>query len=337
MILTDKLKIKLSGVDVKVLKSKYKSIKKGEMLEIKVEDLSNGSHKKIEVKCDMCGKEKFIPYNKYLKNFNNGGFYSCSQKCSSTKNSDTYFRRTGFTHQMKDPKIKDKISRTNIEKYGFEHAKQNDDIKQKAIDTCIRNNGVKYGFLLDKSKETMMQKYGVDNAMKNKDILNKSQITNLLKYGVKTTLLNKDVKRKSDEKMILLYGTTHPLQNKEIMEKMIRNSFKYETHDNGIIYQGTYEKDFLDICVKNNIKLERGLTIKYKLNNDDLIYFSDFFIKDLNLIIEVKSSWIWNKHIDKNLMKIESCLEQGFNYILIMDKKYEDFKISIRYSKLFEM
>jgi len=95
--------------------------------------------------------------------------------------------------------------------------------------------------------------------------------------------------------------------------------------DNGIIYQGKYEKDFLDICVKNNIKLERGLTIKYKLNNDDLIYFSDFFIKDLNLIIEVKSSWIWNKHIDKNLMKIESCLEQGFNYILIMDKKYEDF------------
>ena len=52
---------------------------------IKVSDLSENSNVKIHVKCDICEKEKYIIYQKYLKNLKNGNYYGCSNKCSINK------------------------------------------------------------------------------------------------------------------------------------------------------------------------------------------------------------------------------------------------------------
>ena len=42
-------------------------------------------------------------------------------------------------------------------------------------------------------------------------------------------------------------------------------------HENGIKYQGSYEKDFLDLCEKMNINVVRGKTIKFRHKNKDKI------------------------------------------------------------------
>jgi hypothetical protein len=55
----------------------------------------------IKVKCDICGKEKEIMFQKYIKNISNGGFYSCSSKCAQ-----------------------DKIKKTNKDKFGKEYYTQ---------------------------------------------------------------------------------------------------------------------------------------------------------------------------------------------------------------------
>jgi len=47
-----------------------------------VDELSKGSHKKIQVKCDICGREKLLSYKTYLKNLNHGNYYACSNTCS---------------------------------------------------------------------------------------------------------------------------------------------------------------------------------------------------------------------------------------------------------------
>lgn len=326
MILNEKVEIKVGSIHVNRFKSYYPNIKIGDFISINVSDLSENSHIKIKAKCDVCGIEKLLSYSKYNKNIKNCGYYSCSQKCSLNKNRNTYFNKTGFTHQMYNEKVKNKIKNTNLEKYGVEYPKQNNDIKKKSVETCLKNNGVEYGFLLfDKCKDSLMNLYGVDNAMKNEDIKNKAMNTNILRYGVKTTLLNKDIKYKSDKKMMELYGTIHPLQNAEIMDKMIKNSFRFKKHENGIIYQGKYEKDFLDICYNEKIIVERGVSINYKLYGCNLVYFSDFYIPSINLIVEIKSTWIWNKNIEKNIKKAEYTIKQGYNYILILDKKYDEF------------
>lgn len=97
--------------------------------------------------------------------------------------------------------------------------------------------------------------------------------------------------------------------------------------DTDIYYQGSYEKDFLELCEKLNIinYIKRGFSIKYKLNNNELIYFPDFFIEKLNIIVEIKSLYWYKIHEEKNKCKHQTCIDLGYNYILIMNKKYDDF------------
>ena len=55
-------------------------------------------------------------------------------------------------------------------------------------------------------------------------------------------------------------------------------------------------------------------------------YLPDFYISGLNLIIEIKSTYYFNLHKEKNIKKIESVKDNGYNFILILDKNYKEFK-----------
>jgi hypothetical protein len=324
MILDEFIEIKVSGIHVNKLKLLYPNIKKNDVLKIRISELSINSHIRIKVKCDICGFEKEVSYSKYNKNINNGGFYSCSQKCSSSKNKQTYFNKTGFDHQMLNPEIKNKIKETCLNKYGVESYSKTLEFKNKIKETCLNKYGVEYGFLLEKSMETIKLKYGVNNVMQSDEIKQKAFETNISRYGNKTSLLNKLVKDKSIKTMINRYGYKHALQNELIMKKMISNSFKFKIHTSGLIYQGKYEKHFLDFCKTYNIKIERGIVFEYEMNGKRK-YYSDFYLKEKNLIIEIKSTWIFNKHKEMNENKKECVLNNNYNYILILDKNYNDF------------
>ena len=83
----------------------------------------------------------------------------------------------------------------------------------------------------------------------------------------------------------------------------------------------------MEYCSKLNIidKISKVKTIKYKLDGVDRCYHPDFFINELNLIIEIKSSYYYNLYLEKNLVKEKYTLESGFNFIFIIDKNYDDF------------
>ena len=63
----------------------YVLTKIGEMFNVKTIDLLSSSHVLIHVKCDICGKEKFMIYREYLSNFENGKYFCCSRKCRDRK------------------------------------------------------------------------------------------------------------------------------------------------------------------------------------------------------------------------------------------------------------
>ena len=84
------------------------------------------------------------------------------------------------------------------------------------------------------------------------------------------------------------------------------------------------------VCKKLNIIVIRGKTIKFNYKNKEKFYFSDYYLKDLNLIIEIKSSYIYELHKELNLVKQKFVLEQGYNFIFIMDKKYDEFLFKIK-------
>jgi hypothetical protein len=43
-------------------------------------------------------------------------------------------------------------------------------------------------------------------------------------------------------------------------------------------------------------------------------YFCDFFIESKNLIIEVKSTYIYNLELELNLAKQKACLDAGYDF-----------------------
>jgi len=108
MILTKELKIKVNNKNKKHFTDLGYDTSKKEIL-IKTEDLMKGSYYKIDVKCDICGEERRIPYAKYLKNYNNYNIYTCLKCSRNYKNTKTNFKKNGIEGY--------KMKKDNLEKY----------------------------------------------------------------------------------------------------------------------------------------------------------------------------------------------------------------------------
>jgi len=102
MILTKEVKWKVNNKYIKHYKS-LGYINFDGFMYIKVEDLFKQSNYKIDIKCDKCGVENNINYQKYNKNIEKYGIYTCL-KCSRIfKVPKTKLKRYGKT----DPSLKD--------------------------------------------------------------------------------------------------------------------------------------------------------------------------------------------------------------------------------------
>jgi len=90
-----------------------------------------------------------------------------------------------------------------------------------------------------------------------------------------------------------------------------------------LYYQGSYEKDFLDKYY-DLFEITKIDFINYTFYGDR-VYYPDFYLPKYNLIIEIKSSYTYEKFLEKNNSKQKACLELGYNHIFIIDKNYDDF------------
>jgi hypothetical protein len=131
----------------------------------------------------------------------------------------------------------------------------------------------------------------------------------------KTTCLNK-------------YGVENPQQTKEIREKSQKTRFEIHNFKNTHIhYRGSYELDFLEKYYDKYPDIQNGPTIRYKYGNKNKIYFPDFFIPSLNLIIECKNSYLMKIAKKEIKLKEKATIANGFNYEIIIDKNYSNLKI----------
>jgi hypothetical protein len=194
-------------------------------------------------------------------------------------------------------------------KYGTEFSSQNNDIKKKVKQTMSDRN-IKFFWCRGEEYENrIFELYGVTHISKDNDIKKKK---------VETCLKN--------------YGVEYPSQNYKIYEKQQKSAYSLKYHPSGLSYRGTYEKDFINFCILNNIQIENiNKGIKYTFINKDKIYFPDFYYEPLNLIIEIKSSYTYECELDNNITKKEAVINNGFNFIFIINKNYEDFQQLINY------
>ena len=193
----------------------------------------------------------------------------------------------------------------NQEKYGVKNVFQAKIFKDKIKETNFRNCGYTNNLNspegIKSKKETWSQNYGVDNPLKSPIIYERLKRTNLERYGVEYSHQNLKILEKS--------------------QKSAKTLKKFRNTD--LWYQGTYELDFLNRYYDKYPDLQRGPSIKYIYNGKNRVYHPDFYIPSLNLIVEIKSTWILNRDIEIEEKK-KATITSGFKYIMILDKDYSD-------------
>ena len=293
MILSKYVDVKISNNQIKYFKEKGYNIKGGnEIVSIKVIDLLNGSGVKIKAKCDICGKETEINFNRYIINTKKlSTYYACSRKCADQKSKDTI-----------------------LNKYGVENISNSKIIKDKKIETCLKNFGVEYpqqsNKIFQKSKDTKLEKYGDKNysnykkatITKRKELIKKY---NAIDYDGQFLTLNC--------KKNHIYKITLDLYFNRIKIKTdictICNPYKSNESPNEVkIYE------FIKNIYSNEIKLkDRSI-----LSGKEL----DIYLPELKLAFEYNGLYWHNELYKENnyhLNKTEQCEAQGIQLIHIWE------------------
>ena len=277
----------------------------------------------IGKKCSVCGKPlKFIKfsfgYAKYCCN-------ECSKIGRSKKFSENWHKKYNTPEKIKE--LTNKIKQTKLEKYGsatytniekcketwiknygVDNPQKSKIIKNKTKQTCMERYGVENGGgskqALDKIKQTCMERYGVENPWQIESV--KSHITNIMleKYGVENPSQSEIIKKKKQQTYIERYGVNNytqcesakkhiskVLSSPAIQQKIFETKKKNHTFNSSKIEQQF--KEYLEQNYPNDFE--------YQYRSELYPFNCDFYIKSLDLYIEIQGSWTHGKHpFDEN-------------------------------------
>jgi len=276
---------------------------------------------KEEGTCKICKKQTaYIAISSGYKN-------CCSSKCSKEYNTlrtkEEIIKKYGVENIFQDKKIKEKIKNTKKERYGDENYLN----REKAKETSLRNNGCEWGLAnkdIHKQGQITMEKLYGEKPLQHPEIRKKKKETSLKRYGVESPNQSNKVKENKKKSCLEKYGVENPMQDKNIFVKNQKSGFRAKKYKN-VYYRGSYELDFLEKFY-DKIDIENGPSVSYLFKGKNKVYHSDFYIPSKNLVIEIKSSYYFNRFSDQNKIKQKSIKNKGFKYIKILDKDYSEFK-----------
>ena len=191
-------------------------------VEIKIEDLPNSSHKKIQYKCDSCGKIFTTDYHSWINSKRKELGDLCKCCAVKIKLPQAMLDKYGEANSANVPSIIRKKKQTNLAKYGNEWAIASDSVRENIENSILSN-------------------FGVSNPMMSPKVKEKAKRTNNSKYGGNSSQCDKNVKRKSVETCLLKYGVENPFQLKEIQEKARETLYK-----NGTVPSSKAEKELCE-------------------------------------------------------------------------------------------
>ena len=335
MLLTKEVDIKINKVNIDFYKKFGYDVKLKDIIKIPTEHLSDGSHQKVEVKCDLCDKILTMLYQTYVIRISCYNFITC-KKCSIEKqkltNKSKYDNEYFFTTDLFKNKAKvTKIERYNDENYNNMDKNKNTFLEKYGVDCALKIEKFK-----DKSKETRFKKYGNENYTNPE----KNKKTCLERYGVDN--LNKDSNFRKKTSHTRMMNSLHILSKYGIVDINENNEYicekghvfkPFDTLGNRIFYQtilcpicnpiNSYKKSGFEIQLYNFIKEKYNKEIV--LNSRKIIYPNelDIYLPELKLAFEFNGLFWHNEMgVDKNyhLIKTEKCEEKGIQLIHI----YED-------------
>ena len=236
--------------------------------------------------CIICGKPVKYTSGHYAK--------FCSKECQY---SDLGKKIT------KEIKIK-----SNLEKYGVEHTSQ----LKEVTDKRTKSRADHVNEIQQHVRESLYKKYGAYDVMHIPHILQKIKNTNLKKFGVEFPLQqlkkeNSEIYQKISQTCINKFDVDSPLKNKEVREKIKQTNIQKYGVDNPLKNKEIWKKSQDNRQISSKSKLENDFLnyLKLKYESDDIItqykskeypYYCDFYIKSINLYIEIQGHWTHNDH-----------------------------------------
>lgn len=219
MILSEFVEVKPSGKTIKYYRNLGYDAQYLIPLLVSVKDLSNNSHERIDVKCDICGRDTDSIYQNYYR-ITNGltSPYYCSD-CAPKKVRENCMKEYGVSNHSKRPEVIQAIQDTFQTRYGVSNAMDVPEFRERI-------------------HESLMDKYGVENIMdypefkerakeKQKEYLDEHKEehyervrqTMIDRYGVAYTFLLPNVAERAKESCFQKYGCRNPMELPEFREK----------------------------------------------------------------------------------------------------------------------
>jgi hypothetical protein len=229
--------------------------------------------------------------------------------------------------------IQNKRRNTNLEKYGVDIASKLPEVIEKNKQSHIQNWGdyaMRNKDIIKKRNDTLIERYG-GVGMASEELHSKMRNTNMEKYGVEYYSSTKDWYDRCLKTSLEKYGKEWVSKVDSINAKQQSGGYSYydfEFPSGKIVRVQGYEPKVLaklvidyseeDIIVGvQNIIDEIGF-FHYEYKNKIHRYYPDIYIKSENRIIEVKSTYTFNKEKEKNLLKRESVLNKNINFNFII-------------------
>lgn len=216
--------------------------------------------------CPICGEN--VSYRGKRNKLYNDSCGKVSCYCKIRKN--RMIEKYGISNFGGTKKSIEKSKNTKIERYG--------DVGynniEKRTKTCLIKYNKPYAVndeILEKRKQTCIKKFGGVAPAKSKLVVNKMKQTCLKKYGV-------DNYRKCDECL---------------------NKIQESKRKNGTINTSKYEKEIYEWLILEYGNYDIICQYKderYKNQKNGHTYHCDFYIKSLDLFIEIQAYWAHGKH-----------------------------------------
>jgi len=195
---------------------------------VKAEDLSSGSHKKVLVICDYCGRLFQKGYTNYLNE--KGNDKDCCKNCHLEKAKETNLIKFGVKNPFQSEEIKEKIKTTCLEVYGAESASQSSVVKEKIAKTNIEKYGNTCTLLNPTIKEKAQKACEITTGFKNpffsKKVQEKIKETNTQKYGEGNIAHTPEISKRIRQTNLKKYGVLYSTQAPEVIAKMRESLYK---------------------------------------------------------------------------------------------------------------
>lgn len=240
------------------------------------------------------------------------------------KGRETLFEKYGVYTPFESAEIQKKIDLTNLNTIGVRRPLQSKEIQEiirEKWPETVKKIKAKWPQTYEKIKRTCLERFGYEHPSQCPQIIDKIKKKWPETYEkIKATCLER-------------YGYENPMQNPEIFEKSIKNSFRRKEFvfpSGRMVYVMGYEPFALQKLLDEGIDEDDILlgsqipTIRYihPLDGTHHVYHPDIYIPSKNLLIEVKSVYIYNRQVVMNEAKFEATQTEGYD----LEVRFFDYK-----------